>query len=181
MVNGLRRSSSRYPLNQRCYGKTWRERLLIKSIKQFVVRCTPLLPLVPIGVQPILAGLLLNAIQRERYLTRWMVNPLITFHYRHRVTATFSDSALFNMRIRNRAHIPRLLQALQIPVRWNCDTGVVEDREVGLLMWFYWASFPRQIYIMQNLFGREFSQISRILKAVWTYINTRWGDIPCYK
>ena len=56
-------------------------------------------------------------------------------------------------------------------------TGCVEDCEVGLLKGFYWASFPRHIFTMQKLFGLEYSQISRVLKVVWNYLNDKWGHL----
>ena len=84
----------------------------------------------------------------------------------------------YNMRITDRNHIPKLIAVL-FPAgnRLERDNGCVEDCEVGLLMWFYWTSFPHHIFTMQKLFGREYSQISRVLKAIWNDLNARWGHL----
>ena len=44
-------------------------------------------------------------------------------------------------------------------------------------MFLYWISFPRKLSRMQDEFGREYSQISRILKTVWQFINLTWGRL----
>lgn len=114
MTNGPRRSRSRYPLNQRYCGKTYKDRLVIKKLKQFVVSFTPFLPLAPLALQPILAGCILAAMQRERYLNRWLIPPVLTFNYRYRHSGTFSDAALYDMRITDRGHIQKLIVGLQV-------------------------------------------------------------------
>jgi hypothetical protein len=116
-------------------------------------------------------------VQQLRLLTGWVhaINPI--FIRRHRTAATFSDAELYDMRIKNRLFIPALMAGLQIPARWECENGTVENREVGFMMFLWWISFPRKISCAQEKFGREYSQISRIMKRIWDFMNTRWAHL----
>ena len=40
------------------------------------------------------------------------------------------------------------------------------EREEGLILWLHVITFPRRLWSQQQIFGREFSKHSRILKAV---------------
>jgi hypothetical protein len=42
-------------------------------------------------------------------------------------------------------------------------------------MFLYWISFPRKLATMQEVFGREYSQISRIMKFFWEHIQVNWA------
>jgi hypothetical protein len=178
MVNGYRRSRSGYPLNERHHGTTYRERRLSVKCVKFVTTFSPLLLIAPAWARPLIANTLILSIQQYRYINRWLIIPRTIFINRHRTAATFTDAKLYDMRITDRAHIPLLMVALLPGLqRWECENGVVESLEVGFMMFLYWVSFPRKISVMQEIFGREYSQISRIMKAVWNFLDTTWSRL----
>ena len=146
---------------------------------QFVQLYTPILAFGHnVQQQLLLANAIMIHIELYRFLNRWINIPRVRFQNRHRSAATFSDASLYGMRITRRYNVARLTSVLFEGLdRWECDTGVVEDLEVGFMMFLYWASFPRKLFEMQIVFGREYSQITRVLKAIWNYINLRWGHL----
>ena len=79
------------------------------------------------------------------------------------------------MRIRSRAHIPRLLLAgLLIPAVIICENGILCSAEQAFLMLIYWFSMPRLLSSAQCFFSIEYSQFSRIIKATIRFIITTW-------
>jgi hypothetical protein len=135
----------------------------------------------PGHTQLIALTLLLTLVRELRYINRVVATQPSLYIHRHRNAGTFSDAQLYAFRITSRAHIPRLMDAMfrnpnYNPImRWECDNGTVEDLEVGFMMFLYWNALPRTLFAMQEIFGREYSQISKILKAVWNYFNSTWG------
>ena len=177
MVNGPRRNRSAYSLNQRHFGKTSLERNAQYTIVEIVTRIAARLHLVQMHNRQRVFQVIQGLIQQYRHIDRFIIIPIQVFLNRHRNLATWNDNDLYDMRITDRGHIAKLLTALQIPVRWECDNGTIEDREVGFLMFLFWISFPRKLSRMQTEFGREYSQISRILKAVWVFMDINWGHL----
>ena len=102
-------------------------------------------------------------------------NPI--FIRQPRLTVDFSDAQLYNMRIRNRAYIPRLLAGLLIPATITCENGSVCSGEQAFLMLLYWFSMPRLLSSAQCFFGIEYSQISRIIKATIRFIINTWRHL----
>jgi hypothetical protein len=158
-LDGFRRSRSGYPLQARCYGKTSRDRRETYRLRSLITTVGPNLGMLPAPIRPAMAMYLHLLIRQYRRINGWISIPEFRFFNRHRFAHTFSDGDLYNMRITDRNHIPKLIAVL-FPAghRFECDNGCVEDCEVGLLMWFYWTSFPRHIFTMQKLFGRECSK-----------------------
>ncbi len=91
----------------------------------------------------------------------------------------FSDTTqLYNMRIRSRALIPRLLAGLLIPAVITCENGTLCSGEQAFLMLIYWYSMPRLLSSAQCFFGIEYSQLSRIVKAtIRFFIITTWRHL----
>ena len=98
MVNGYRRSRSRYPLNERHHGTSYRERRLSVKCVKFVTIFSPLLLIPPVWARPVIANTMLLAIQQYRYINRWSVIPRTIFINRHRTAATFTAAMLYDMR-----------------------------------------------------------------------------------
>ena len=61
----------------------------------------------------------------------------------NRFLVDFSDHQLYHMRIRNRAHIPRLMAALHIPDFITANNGSIMHGEEAFLLLLYWLFFPR--------------------------------------
>ena len=180
MVLAVRRDGHRYALNVRWAGITGRERKIVRDNR----RSFPtLIAIANAGIGPrnqLARALLILRLQQNARIRRLIDTALLqpVFNNRHRNLASWSNGDIQDMRIWDRAHVAPLLAAIQVPNgRWECDNGVVEDAEVGLIMFFYWISFPRKLFAMQEVFGREYSQISRILKCIWEHMDTRWGHL----
>ena len=176
MVKGPRRSRSNYSVNLRCHGKTLKERSDSEKFKKLFIISLGIYfyvnPDNPNGLNiPLFCAL--NYARINPYLE--LHNPV--FVRRHRTADTFNDYELYEMRITDRNHVPKLLAALQIPPVWRCPNGTIMEREEGLLLWFYKTSFPTRLVTLQKIFGREYSQLSRVLKEVWMFLNNRWKHL----
>lgn len=177
MVQGRRRNSWTYSLNVRWVGITGRERLIMKVNR----RSYPQLLALSYGILPINVAaryILALRINQNKFIQRIINVPNPIFVNRHRDTNSFDNDQLHEMRIWDRSYIPQLIAALQVPNnRWECDNGCVESLETGILMWFYFTSFPRKLHGMQREFGREYSQISRVLETIWSFMDLTWGHL----
>ena len=184
MVLGVRRSQSAYSLNKRHYGKTYKDRMDSKRLRRIfgIVVNALQIPQMPLQ-RNIIVGYALLIRQRIHTIDGIIdtFNPI--FVNKHRNLNSFSNDELYDMWITDRNHVRRMITALfQNPAhnpieRWECPNCTIESLETGFLMFLYWVSFPRKLHSMQNVFGREYSQISRVLKAVWTYLNLVWGHL----
>jgi len=180
MVAGPRRSRTKYAMNDRHCGKTIKDsRTSEKSLK---LLANVLVPMFVQGghanIRPVLVIVISAVIAQFQFINRWVDVPRTIFVNRHRTLATFSDADLYDLRVTKREFIGSfLVNVFPGVVRWECENNIVEDVEVGILMFLYWISFPRKLYHMQIIFGREYSQISRIMKAIFQYLNTRWGHL----
>lgn len=183
MVAGLRRSQSKYPLNTRHFGRTWKDRSDARKCRRLIILIAGAVGVLPPLLRLPLFALALQTRRRLHQIEGWVDAPNPRFINRHRSPATFTDSALYDMRITKRANIQLLINGIfQHPtrnpiVRIECENGTVEALDVAFMMFLYWVSFPRKLSTMQKVFGREYSQISRVLKAMWVYIDTTWGHL----
>ena len=122
MVNGRRRRPAHYPLNIRHHGYSVKE--LADAIRYR--RFADVLVLEYLQ-QP--SALLLQSILVCLFGIRFVngnrlaLNP--TFVRIDRFLVNFSDHQLYHMRIKDRAHIPRLIAALHIPEIIICDNGSI--------------------------------------------------------
>ena len=68
-----------------------------------------------------------------------------------------------------------LMQQMQVPNMFTCDNGIVCPGEHAVLVVLFRLHNPTQLYEMQNRFGREYSQLSRIFNTAldWIYDNHR--------
>lgn len=189
---GPRRSRSGYALPLRHFGTTVNERLDLKEAKALYIRMinAAILTIVPLRRRRLcLQAQVLLA--RINLMTAHVVLRSPIFINRLRTLNSFSDNELYDMRMTSRENVRQimfctlrsnnqypLLQNRLVPlVRWECDNGTVEDLETGFMMWLHWATYPKKLFNMQIVFGREYSQISRVLKAVWTHLNREWRHL----
>ena len=173
MVNGRRRKPAHYPLNIRHHGYGYSVKELADAIRYRRFADVLLLEYLQLPSALLLETLLVclygvlivNGI-------RLAINP--TFVRIDRFLVNFSDHQLYHMRIKNRAHIPRLIAALHIPEVITCDNGSIMPGEEAFLLLLYWFSFPRTLASAQEFYGLEYSQISRIIRTVIQNIMFEW-------
>lgn len=69
------------------------------------------------------------------------------------------------------------MHSLQIPIILRCDNNSIFEGEEALLMLLYWFSMPRLLCNAQEFFQREYSQLSRIIKATIQYLMEHWRHL----
>ena len=174
MVFGRRRRRSNYPLNIRHHGYCVRELSQAQRLRSYVGFLMGMYNQRPSAR---LRNLIIICFIGVRIVTgnRIATNP--TFIRINRFLVDFSDSQLYHIRITNRNHIPRLIAALHIPEIVECENGNVMQGQEAFLLLLYWFSFPRCLSIAQEIYGLEYSQISRIIKAMIILIMTEWRHL----
>ena len=174
MVNALRRFRKYYSLNSRHHGVTMQEIRRANQCRRFALFLhliylrNPTLQL----RQTIVTCILFF---RNVFGNRVAVNPV--FLPRRRILADYSDTQLYHIRITRRVHIPRLITALEIPNEIKCPNGTKCNGEEAFLMFLYWLSMPRLLAHAQYFYGREYSQISRIVREVARFLIVRWHHV----
>jgi hypothetical protein len=174
MVNGPRRRPSNYSLNIRHHGYSIAELRRARRYRRFSVVLRVIYEDNPSEQLRILIIMCLLVV-RNVTGNRIAENPI--FIRQPRLHGDFSDAQLYNMRIRSRAHIPRLLAGLLIPAVIICENGTLCSGEQAFLMLIYWFSMPRLLSSAQCFFGIEYSQFSRIIKATIRFIITTWRHL----
>lgn len=167
-----RRSRSRYPLPLRSYGNTVRHLGQIANIRasfpvlgQIVQNMNWLQPNLPV-----LQGIVnLLSIYHERTKVITLTNPIyIRTDLR---LGNFSDQQLYSMRITSRDNFRRIMLVLNFPQYIICNNGTKCNSEEAFLMLLDRMSFPDRLDDFQERWGREYSQISRILDATFRFID----------
>ena len=177
MVAGPRRCRSNYSVNLRWHGKTAKERYLSKRLRQLI----PILLL--LAQRRGMRAVALNNNMVIIFLLRYLhVNRRVNLHNPLFIrtnlrTNDFDGHSLYEMRITDRGHVPLILQSLQFPAVIRCPNRTICNGEKALLLLLYVTSFPTRLVSVQVLFGREYSQISRIVKAVFEFIDRRWKHL----
>ena len=136
MVNGPRRRPRNYSLNIRHHGYSVTELRRAHKYRRISVLLSTIYQQTPSEQLRILIILCLLVV-RNVTGNRVAQNPI--FIRQPRLTVDFSDAQLYNMRIRNRAYIPRLLAGLLIPATITCENGSVCSGEQAFLMLLYWC------------------------------------------
>ena len=174
MVNGPRRRPSNYSLNIRHHGYSVAELRRAQKYRRFAVVLRVIYDANPTTHLRFLIIMCLFVVRR---VTGFRIAENPSFVRQRRLLADFSDSQLYHMRIRNRAHIPRLMAGLLIPEEITCENGTSCSGEEAFLMLLYWFLMPRLLSSAQCFFGIEYSQISRIIKAIFRLIISTWRHL----
>ena len=171
MVNGPRRFRTNYSLNSRHNGASMKD---VRQARQFERASLVLMFRYQrnpnLRLRRIIVALLLFV--RDVFGDRLVTNPVLV--RRPRMLVDYSDSQLYHMRILRRAHVPRLIAVFGIPQVIVCPNRTVCMGEAAFLMFLYWWSMPRLLAQAQEFFGLEYSQISRIVKAVVVFLSSHW-------
>jgi hypothetical protein len=176
MVVGPRRNRSAYSINLRCYGKTAKDRYISRHILQIL---PALINVANQGgadedfFEEAAIALLLIYVNINGVVE--LHNPV--FQRTNLRTGHFDAYELYQMRITDPGHIPILLAILRIPVTITLNNGGKCNGEEALLLLLYMSSFPTRQNTVQKLFGREYSQISRICTAMYRYIDQTWKHL----
>ncbi len=117
MVYGPRRRPRNYSLNIRHHGYSVSELRRAQKYRRFSFILSAIFQDTPSDQ---LRNLIIMCLMVVRNVTgnRLAENPI--FIRQSRLLADFSDAQLYTMRIRSRAHVPRLLAGLLIPACSNC-------------------------------------------------------------
>jgi nuclease HARBI1 len=84
-----------------------------------------------------------------------------------------SDSQAENFYRFRKSDLYHLLQALRFPSIFVLDNGCVVNGEEALLIMLYRLAYPCRLIAMQEVFGIEISQISRIFNQTIKYVYTK--------
>jgi len=119
---------------------------------------------------PVLRGIVgLLSIYHDRTRVINLQNPLyIRTDLR---LGNFTDQQLYAFRITSRDNFRRIMTQLNSPPQIICTNGTKCHPEEAFLMLLDRISFPERLDDMQERWGREYSQISRILDATLRFID----------
>ena len=175
MVVGRRRRRRDYSLNIRYHGYACRELFVAQRYRRYAGILMQLYTQRPSTQLRIMILICFMGVRRVTGV-RIAINP--TFIRTNRFLINFSDHQLYHIRIiTNRNHIPRLLAALHIPDIVECENRCTMAGEEAFLLLLYWFSFPRCLAVAQEVYGLEYSQISRIIRTMISLLMAEWRHL----
>ena len=92
---------------------------------------------------------------------------------KNRLIQSFSDEECWdNFRLR-KDQLSEMIVLLHIPRSIVCKNGLACPGEHALLIYMYHISYPTKLQRMQNVFGREISQLCRLENRIKSFLVTR--------
>jgi hypothetical protein len=177
MVAGRRRARKKYSVNVRHEGLTLRRRAQVLKAKHLAVLALGVAAQAQQHGQPFLPALALAYISLAfvRHWSGWVVviNPV--FNRTEQLTVDYSNAELYSYRITDRNYIPQLLQRLLIPQTFVSPNRGRMSGEECFLLWLSYVSSPIRLQDLQRRHGLEYSQISRWIRVMWTFLFLRWS------
>ena len=172
MVSGPRRDKRDYPLLLRKYGRSCLDlddlddiRLAIPQLLLLIQNMNWANP----NYQILLV--VITILVRYHELVGVITVSNEVFARTNLTAADFTDTELYDMRMPSRVTFYRIFYKLNFPDIIRCDNNTTCCAEEAFLMLLYRLSFPTKLFKMQKLFGREYSQVSRIIRATFKYID----------
>lgn len=123
-----------------------------------------------------LVGAILAAVQTLRTVVLHLCPPVDPAN-KNRLVASFTEEECWrDLRFR-RPDLLRLNQLIGFPAVCVVDSnGITFPGEHALCVMLYRLSYPSRLYQLQSIFGREYSQISRIFQYAITFAMNRHED-----
>jgi hypothetical protein len=154
--------------------------LAIWKLALFLLTLAQNLPQSPFSYFLHIFGVILVQLATNARLMLWRaVDP------NNRNIASFSDEdAWRDLRFRL-VDLPILFRLLRFPAYIILQNGMMVDSEYAFLVFLYRMHYPSTLAMMQNKFGRDYSQISRIFNAVVVLMDDQhrhkvMGNLPWY-
>ena len=92
---------------------------------------------------------------------------------KNRLIASFSESECFDYFRFHRDQLMELARLLELPPIFECHNGCHCPGEHALCVYLFHLSYPMKLQRMQNVFGREQSQLSRIENCIKAFLIAR--------
>ena len=131
---------------------------------------------------------LLGAVNNGRQMIWNVIDPVNPAN-RNRGLFPFSDTDTYRHLRFRKEHLLDLLRVTQMPAYLECGTderSMLVPGEYCLLLYLYRSHYPSTLVLLQNTFGREYSQLSRIYNATINFLDQRHrhkivGNIAWYR
>jgi len=95
---------------------------------------------------------------------------------RNRNIDSFSDDFCWHVLRFRKADMHRLYILLHFPAHFTCDNGTTCNGEYALCLMMYRLAYPTRLVTLQEEFGREYSQLSRIFQLVIEFTDLHHRD-----
>lgn len=95
---------------------------------------------------------------------------------RNRNIDSFSDDFCWHVLRFRKADMHRLYVLLHIPANFTCGNGTTCNGEYALCLMMYRLAYPTRLVTLQEEFGREYSQLSRIFQLVIEFTDLHHRD-----
>ena len=97
---------------------------------------------------------------------------LINHRNKNRLISSSSDEDCWHLRFR-KPDLYRLFELSEFPAVVKCSNGMICPGEHAFCLMLYRISYPSRVISLQDLFGRDYTQLSRIFKyAIKKYYNS---------
>lgn len=174
-----RRNVRNMPYRHRQDGLTPLERVEEYRLWQIVLNLLTVYVVYPVGaVKDAILALAVIVLMRAQSLRHLIAGSLnhIDKNLSNRGIDTFSDEFLYrHMRFR-RSHLIILLAKLNVPNVIIVSNGITCSGEYALLLMLYRLHYPCTLASMEPIFGRDYSQISRIFNWAIDFVYENHKD-----
>jgi nuclease HARBI1 len=100
---------------------------------------------------------------------RGALMPVNKANKNRRIDSFTDEECYHNLRFR-RADLYRLYNITQFPLFIRCANGTTCNGEYAFCLLLYFIAYPTRLFTLQSIFGREFTQLSRIFQYAVTFM-----------
>lgn len=174
MQRNFREAIRNMPCHWRHNGLSAGEVYLLERLLSKVVDVIQLLDDIPNGILRdyclIIVLTVLHATLLFMTVERRAIMPIDRAN-KNRLIDSFSDEECWqNLRFR-KEDVRRLYAITQFPPIICCDNGTVCNGEYAFCLMLHRLAYPSRLFSLQSIFGREFTQLSRIFSYAVTFMS----------
>ena len=169
MIRNIRQMPYQHRSEGFCPLERMREQRLWKLIVASLTAIVGLPAAVQLAILPAIVALI-AAVKGARRRAWNAVDPVNPAN-RNRGIGSFTEAECWrDLRFR-KADLPELMGLLQFPAIIELDNRTVVNGEYAFVLMLYRLHYPSTLAMLQNPFGREYSQLSRIFNSTITLMH----------
>jgi len=183
-MQGLREAIGQMPYRRRYMGMSALERHEEASVWMLIaglVQVQAMLPPGPVSNAVAFAAALFTLYATSLRIATFTVLGAVNPANRNRDINTFSDDFCWHVLRFRKRDLHRLYPLMQFPAQLHCDNGTTCCGEYAFCLMIFRLAYPTRLVTLQEEFGREYSQLSRIFQEAIdiTDVNHRHRVVDC--
>ena len=145
--------------------------LLIKFIN-FIIRYTDYIPLAPLRNLVLLFTMMLSFVVLSVLYVESSEVTKVNRANKNRMFDSFTDEECWHYLRFRRRELTILFELSGFPANVKCLNGISCPGEYAFMLMLYRLAYPSRLFTLQEIFGREYTQLPRIFKYAINFMHT---------